>query len=237
MEPNVPCVSRGMVMGGRRAAYIGLRILSLYFGIRGIEVMVSTFAFRFVENSFGGAERWVHLAAATVPVLAAVVLWAAAEPLAARLGAVLPMTAGEIEAAFDGDEGETEGQRDDDEDHSDADARPERDGRFVETLFLAALMTLGAYFVVRGLEGTAAGSAQLALHNQKCGLLRPGVRFSQPCHFWDAAAISNAINLSANLILLGLGALLLVSPDALFNAPQRLRHWTRWTFARVPPED
>jgi len=218
-------------MSARRVAYVALKVLSLYLGIRALEVVLSTIAIRVLEYPGGGASRWVHVGAAAIPLVAAIVLWVGAETMAARFADVRPLTRAEVDSLL-AEEVETDeslGMDSYEELNGRDEGAAEPSSVRVDALLFAALMVLGAYFLVRGLEGVSFNAAELALHShlacssQVFPLSQQLIRNAGGCSFWDNVSTGDVINLGAGLVLFGFGAWLFLRPERFLGALERFR--------------
>jgi hypothetical protein len=205
-------------MNARRAAYIALKVLSLYLGIRAVETIAPTFALKYRSLDLYG---WVTIGASAVPLIGAVVLWLTAERLATSLGDVEPMTLREIDSILAQEDSET-----DDWEEEDEPSMPT--ANVWQPLVPAALVVLGAFFVVRSIEFAVYHASQLALHKQAsfgCSgrlfqNLPPG-----SCRFWDPESFQSTISLGAEMVTLALGAWLVARPAAFLGTVERT--WSR----------
>jgi hypothetical protein len=201
-------------MRARRATFIALRVLALYLLIRGIETALRSASLGFETRP------WGELLAPYEPILGAIVLWFAAQPLARRMARARPIDEHEVDAAVADDE---EQERD------------ELAGTVSAPMTKAALLVLGVYFVAGGLQALAFDVPSLALHRftRACAFLgQPAFGGPVPGRcggFWDPQTVRFAINAGAGLVEGALGAWLVASPLAL---PDIVKRW--WDRRRGP---
>jgi hypothetical protein len=205
-------------MNARRAAYIALKVLSLYLGIRAVESIASTVGLRYRPQDVQG---WFAIGASVVPLIGAIVLWLAAQRLATSLGDVEPMTLREIDAILAREDTEA----DDSEEEAEPAIAPA--AHVWRPLLMAALVVLGAFSVIRSIEFAAFNAGSLALHKQASFFCNRGLLENRPrlCPFWDPESVRNAVSLGAELITVALGVWLVANPAAFLGTVERA--WSR----------